>query len=72
MDILQMLYDSEINFHLSCFWDAEIDWKLGDQMNGYHASGKEKTVALAIEALKDAALRVYPDSEFTRRIRAKA
>jgi hypothetical protein len=29
-------------------------------------------VAPAIEALKDAALRVYPESEFTRRIRAKA
>ena len=47
MDILQMLYDSEINFQISCFWDGLIDWKLGDSLNGYHAQGKAETVAKA-------------------------
>jgi hypothetical protein len=34
MNILQMFYDSEINFELSCFWDARFTWKLGDYANG--------------------------------------
>jgi hypothetical protein len=27
-DTLQQLYDSEINFELSCFWDGGFIWKL--------------------------------------------
>jgi len=34
-----MLYDSEINFEISCFWDAGFNWKLGDSVNGYVAEG---------------------------------
>jgi hypothetical protein len=72
MDILQMLYDSEINFQISCFWDAQIDWKLGDAMTGYPAQGKAETVAKAIEALKEAAVYHFPESQFTQQIRATA
>ena len=56
-----MLYDSEINFQISCFWDAQIDWKLGDAMNGYPAQGKAETVAKAIEALKEAPVYHFPN-----------
>ena len=70
MDILQMLYDSEINFEVSCFWDARIDWKLGDPTNGYEAEGNADTVALAIEALKEAALKLFPESQFALQVRA--
>src|SRR5712671_1722328 len=51
MDILQMLYDSEINFELSCFWDAGFIWKLGDDANGYVAEGNTRTVEEATTAL---------------------
>jgi hypothetical protein len=37
---LQRLYDSEINFELSCFWDGGFIWKLGDSANGYAAEGR--------------------------------
>ena len=67
-----MLYDSEINFQISCFWDGLIDWKLGDTLNGYHAQGKAETVAKAIEALKEAAVCHFPESQFTQQIRATA
>jgi hypothetical protein len=39
-----MLYDSEINLELSCFWDAGFIWKLGDYANGYFAEGNAGTI----------------------------
>jgi len=41
--ILQDLYDSEINFSISSFWDAGFEVKLGDDLNGFVASGIAKT-----------------------------
>jgi hypothetical protein len=35
VSILQRLYDSEINFEVSCFWDAGFDVRLGDAVNGF-------------------------------------
>ena len=67
-----MLYDSEINFELSTFWDGGFDWKLGDPMNGYSATGNARTLAEAIEEMKQAALHHYPESEFAAKIRASA
>lgn len=60
---LQRLYDSEINFMLSCFWDGGIDWKLGDLQNGFQDGGNEDTVEQAIEALWFAACIAYPQCE---------
>lgn len=34
-DIFQHIYDGENNFSLSCFWDAGITLKIGDEMNGF-------------------------------------
>lgn len=34
MSQLQALYDLEINFDVSCFWDGGFDVWLGDDMNG--------------------------------------
>jgi hypothetical protein len=33
-DILQQLYDREINCALSGLWDGGADWRLGDPVNG--------------------------------------
>jgi hypothetical protein len=37
MSIFQPLYDSEINFVVSCFWDNGFEVKLGDDLNGFVA-----------------------------------
>jgi hypothetical protein len=35
--IFQQLYDAEINFEISCFYDDGFVVRLGDRMNGYRA-----------------------------------
>ena len=68
MNLLQSLYDSEINFELSRFWDAGFIWKLGDKANGYVAEGKADSLTEAVRQLSDAALKHFPESEFSRHI----
>jgi hypothetical protein len=65
-----MLYDSEINLELSCFWDGFI-WKLGDYANGYLAEGNASSIEDAIRQLRDAALTHLPGSEFSKQITAR-
>ena len=65
MDQLQALYDSEINFQISAFYDDGFTWKLGDESNGIKAQGKARTIKIAVLDLVNAALRAYPDSEFS-------
>jgi hypothetical protein len=65
-DTLQRLYDSEINFELSCFWDGGFIWKLGDSANGYAAEGRAASVSKAIAQLQAAALIHFPQSEFAK------
>jgi hypothetical protein len=54
-EILQALYDSEINASISWLWDGGIDVKLGDELNGYHAEGQVSTFAEATAWLRDQA-----------------
>jgi hypothetical protein len=65
-NVLQVQYDSELNFELSCFWDGGLIWKLGDSANGYSAEGHAETVNEAIKQLRDAALTHFPQSGFTK------
>jgi hypothetical protein len=60
-DIFQRLYDSEINFRISCFWDGGFDVKLGDEMNGYLAEHQVKTWAEVGPWLRDQAMKHRPD-----------
>ena len=62
--VLQDLYDSEINFAISTFWDAGFDWKLGDEVNGYKAEGQGRSFLEAANQLRDAAIKHFPESEF--------
>ena len=64
MNILQMLYDSEINFEISCSWDAGFNWKSGDFANGYVADGNARSLEDAMTRLAGAALKKFPESEF--------
>ena len=63
---LQALYNSEINFSISTFWDGGFDWKLGDDLNGFKASGSNGDIQEAIWSLAMAAKEHYPNSEFVR------
>lgn len=64
--ILQDLYDSEINFSIVTFWDNGFEVKLGDDMNGFVASGHAQEFANAVEWLKVRAIEKYPDSIFAK------
>lgn len=59
---LQELYDKEINFHISCFWDGGIDAKLGDETNGWKAFGNFDTVHDAVAFLWGEARIYFPKS----------
>ena len=64
--VLQQMYDSEINFTISVFWDAGFDWKLGDELNGYVADGCAKTMEDCVVQLGRAAIEHFPDSVFAK------
>jgi hypothetical protein len=66
-EILQDLYDNEINAAISWLWDGGIDVGLGDEMNGYVADGQVRTVREAAAWLRDEACKHYPDSGFARK-----
>jgi hypothetical protein len=42
MSIFQRLYDSEINFEVSGFYDAGFDVRLGDALNGFLVEGRSR------------------------------
>lgn len=64
IEFLQKVYDSEINFSISTFWDAGFDVKLGDKLNGFLA---EKTglrdMADVCKEIEIMILEHYPESE---------
>jgi hypothetical protein len=72
-DTLRALYDSEVNFSITCMWDGGIEAKLGDEMNGFVA---ERTFFIADISrigpwLTDEAIRIWPESSFAK-IRSSA
>jgi hypothetical protein len=66
MSIPQALYDSEINFSISTFWDGGFDWALGDGINGWHEKGRADTYDAALQALRLAAMKHFPASMFAK------
>lgn len=64
MSMLQPLYDSEINFSLSSFWDGGITARLGDEMNGFVAVETFEKVHDAEMWLLNIARIKFPDSKF--------
>ena len=67
-EILQTLYDSEINCRIESFWNGGWTGWLGDEMNGFtlgHARGQ--TLAECVAELANQACSVYPESAFVER-----
>lgn len=64
LTIFQELYDSEINFEISTFWDGGFTAKLGDEQNGFKAERICKSMMEAAEFLEREALIYFPHSIF--------
>jgi hypothetical protein len=63
-DVMMRLYNSEINFSVSTFWDNGFDVKLGDEMNGFVAEANVKTPAEAAEFLDRSAREHFAESVY--------
>ena len=70
-ELLQALYDSEINFGISCFWDGGFDVSLGDDMNGYKDVTNVDSIESAAYWLGVTAIKYYPQSKFAREWKGK-
>ena len=67
-EILNDLYESEINVGIASFWDGGYHVHIGDDMNGYlYTDSFFETLDEAAEALKVAAINLFPQSDFARK-----
>ena len=69
-DILQALYDSEINFSVSCFWDSGFVVKLGDPVNGIAAEAVVRRWDEIETWLSRMTARHLPESDFAKSLTA--
>lgn len=69
MSVFQDLYDSEINFSISTFWDSGFTVKLGDDINGFKAEASVNRFGEIEPWLIRAAIEVRPYSVFARMYR---
>lgn len=69
--VIPALYASEINARIEWFWDGGYDVAIGDEMNGWRARASVDGWCEALEWLRDAAVKHWPESEFALAI-AKA
>ena len=66
--VINDLYESEINFNLSTFWDAGYNVQLGDNQNGFKdESNMLDTLDEVASELMRMTMKHYPDSEFTKK-----
>ena len=65
-DILQHIYDSEINIRIDWQWDAGVDWSITSGYDGCvcEARGTTDTVENAVRELANTACCIYPGSQF--------
>lgn len=62
----QRLYDSEINFAVSSFWDGGFSVKIGDDMNGFRASADVATWTEVLFWLDRQAREHFPGSTYAK------
>lgn len=63
---LKLIQDSEINFEISCFWDSQWEFKLGDPMNGYIDNGAMDNLDDCINELIKSIHLHYPKSKYVK------
>jgi hypothetical protein len=64
MSVFQQLYDSEISFSVSCFWDGGFLVKLGDERDGFVSETRVETWDDVEPWLRAEAMLHYPESRF--------
>jgi|HubBroStandDraft_6_1064221.scaffolds.fasta_scaffold1515548_2 hypothetical protein len=69
--LLSALHDSEINGAVSWFYDGVWRMTLGDPHNGTDAEAVVGSIGEAVGWLRSTAVRLYPDSTFARKYRAR-
>lgn len=57
---LQQLYDAEVNFSITTFFDAGFVVRLGDSPNGFKAETTRKTFDEAVKWLVEQADKHFP------------
>ena len=62
--VLDRLYQSEINFMIYALWDGGITVKLGDELNGFHAETVVRTSAEAAMWLDEQVRKLFPTSQY--------
>lgn len=67
--ILQDLYDSEINYVISTFWDAGFRVMLGDDLDGFIAETRVATFREAVQWPALTAIKHHPDTDFATKYR---
>jgi hypothetical protein len=65
--VITALHDSEINGAVSWFYDGVWRVTLGDPHNGTDAEAIVSSVQEAVEWLRSAAIKLYPESVFARK-----
>jgi len=74
-EVIERLYDSEINAEINWFWDTGFSVAIGDSINGRvvfspitpeHIKINSHSIADAISVLAWQARQIYPDSEFSK------
>ena len=63
-EVLQRIYDSEINFAIHTCWQDGFDWKLFDSDMDPVASGSADSLTEAAVALAEAIMSAFPHSDF--------
>ena len=72
-EILQALYESEINGRIESFWEGGWVGLLGDEVNGFRvAKVRGSTLLECVCHLASQACAVYPASAFAERYRLLA
>lgn len=70
-EVIERLYDSDINARIEWFWDAGYNISLRDDRNGFVGLNDapkvdDYDIAETISALAWQARQIYPDSEFSK------
>lgn len=75
-EILQKIYDSEINVQITSEWDAGFNFRIGDEMNGWEDHSRvDYTIAdhtkleQVVSALAFCVAAIYPDAKFSKWVR---
>lgn len=74
-EVLQRIYNSELNFRMRSFFDSGTEWSIGDDLNGWVKFDRGiiadkkinwSDVSESISALAYCLFHVYPNSEFAQ------